>query len=325
MSGYFKFKSVWASVCGTGAFSLLISGCVTQVSQPVVPVIPPPPDNFSNMRKIINHPSDDQYPEANRDGSMIAYQARKNGNYDIFYFDPSQKRIIVTQASRHISDDTSPAWSADGKELYFTSSRLKSDAIWKKRVQGGKGVRQITTREGINDAQPHVSPDGKKLVFCSTKQGRGRRPETPTLWVCDVDGSMMTQIGAGFNPRWSPDGSKILFHARSGDNYDIWMINPDGTELTQLTTDSADDVDACWSPDGRMVAFSSNREGSYKTAPNYDIWVFDMDGTGISQLTYDIATDGAPEWSADGQIYFHSNRDGNYDIFSGHPVIPWQE
>jgi len=296
----------------------------TSVSAETV-VIPTPPDNFSDLRKIINHPSDDQFPEVNHNGSLVAYSAKKNGNYDIFYFDPSKKRIIVTQASRHVSDDTSPAWGADGEELYFTSSRLKSDAVWKKRIRGGKGVRQITTREGVNDAQPHVSPDGSKIVFSSTKGSKSRRGRSPTLWIANTDGSMMTQIGSGYNPRWSPNGEKILFHAPADNNFDIWMINPDGTELTQLTTDSGDDMDACWSPDGSMVAFSSNREGSFKSVRNFDIWVFDLNGTGITQLTYDMGCDGGPDWSKNDCIYFHSNRDGNYDILAGTPVIPWQE
>ena len=282
-----------------------------------------PPDNFIGLQKVIDHPSDDKYPEVSPNGSLVAYSAKKNDNYDIFYFDPFQKKIITTQATRHVSDDTDPAWGIDSKELYFTSSRLKALSIWKIKVQSGRGVRQISVREGIHDAEPHISPDGTKLVF-SSRKGKKSKRETPTLWTANIDGSMMTQIGAGHNPRWSPDGSKILFHAPAGNNFDIWMINPDGTDLMQLTTDSADDVDACWSPDGTKIVFSSNREGTIETKPNFDIWLLDLQGTGITQLTYDLGDDGAPVWSRLDRIYFHSNRDGNYDIFRGTPIIPWE-
>jgi len=317
------------------SFIYLIVGCANQnipmVSTPQEDVVIPP-DNFKNLVRLIDHPSDDKYPEVSPDGKYVSYQAKKGKTTDIFYFTPYTKRINVIQVTRHVANDMDPAWSNDGRYIFFSSSRLNTQSIWKTKIKGGRGLNQISLRENVNDFDASISPVGNLMVFSSYNSSRSnffgsaKRSDDPTLWTSTIGGYQVVQIGTGRNPKWSPDGKKILFHAKTGDNYDIWMINADGTELTQLTTDSADDVDGSWSPDGKMIVFSSNREGSFGLSKNFDIWAMDLESIGITQLTFKPEDDGAPCWSKTGQIYFHSNR-GNknktYDIYMGTPVLDW--
>src|SRR6185436_15232437 len=80
--------------------------------------------------------------------------------------------------------------------------------------------------------------------------------------------------------------------------------------LVRLTNNNAQDSPASWSPEGRRIAFASNRDG--KT----EIYVMEADGSNVSRLTNNLTDDDFPKWSPDGRkILFHSNRDGNWEIY----------
>lgn len=88
---------------------------------------------------------------------------------------------------------------------------------------------------------------------------------------------------------------KIAFHsARDGDT-EIFVMNVDGTNVTQLTFNATADVDPEFSPDGTQIAFSSNRDG------DFEVYVMNVDGTGLRQLTFTTSTgiDRRPAWSSD--------------------------
>ena len=110
------------------------------------------------------------------------------------------------------------------------------------------------------------------------------------------------------DPRWSPDGTKILYTSKESGNYDVYIMNADGTGEIRLTTYSGIDIAGCWYPN--RIAFTSTRSG------NYDIFMMREDGTNIQQLTFNPSKEGSPDFSPDGEkIVFVSDRDGNYDIF----------
>lgn len=86
---------------------------------------------------------------------------------------------------------------------------------------------------------------------------------------------------------------------------EIYKAKIDATDTINLTHNAANDIDAAWSPNGKLVAFSSNRSG------NYDIFVMNEDGTAVRQLTTDPSDDTQPRWSPDGtQLVFTSFKDG---------------
>jgi dipeptidyl aminopeptidase/acylaminoacyl peptidase len=111
-------------------------------------------------------------------------------------------------------------------------------------------------------------------------------------------------------PWLSPDRSKIAFHSNRDGNWEIYVMNEDGSNQTDLTNNPACDAYPAWSPDGSKIAFTSDRDG------NYEIYVMNADGSKQTRLTNNTASDVGPVWSLDGsKIFFGSDRGGNWEIY----------
>ena len=98
------------------------------------------------------------------------------------------------------------------------------------------------------------------------------------------------------NPDWSPDGSRIAFQSNRDGDFDIWVMNADGTGVEQLTDDPAIDDPAfdsapAWSPDGSRIAFQSNRDG------DFEIYTMPAVGGQATQLTTTMQPIGSPTGS----------------------------
>ncbi len=109
-----------------------------------------------------------------------------------------------------------------------------------------------------------------------------------------------------------PTVGRIAYMAKDNPdaNWDIWVMRGDGSDPKRLTDDPADDMAPTWSPDGRYVAFVSDRDG------NKEIYVMKADGTQQINLTHHSSEDWTPAWSPDGSsIAFSSYREGNWEIY----------
>lgn len=134
-----------------------------------------------------------------------------------------------------------------------------------------------------------------------------RRAVSPTgsqLWVMEADGThqgpVSDRLDQGFpeGPAWAPDGSRIAFHVTGeftsqGVQRNIFVVNPDGTGLRQLTTDGTSS-EPSWSPDGSQLVFASTAAGSS------DLHVMDIDGGRRTRITTGPESESAPAWSPDG-------------------------
>ena len=140
------------------------------------------------------------------------------------------------------------------------------------------------------------------------------------IYIMNPDGSnktmltdSSTQDGA---PRWSPDGTKIVFVSHRDGNREVYVMNAGGSNPTNLTTNPAMDGFPAWSPDGSKIAFDSNREDG-----TGQIYIMNADGSNQTRLTYNLSgDDGYPSWSPDGtKIVFDSNfgpgGEGNMEIY----------
>jgi len=96
---------------------------------------------------------------------------------------------------------------------------------------------------------------------------------------------------------------------RDGGNYEIYTMNADGTQQTNVTNNPAGDAEPAWSPDGRKIAFASTRDG------NAEIYVMDADGSEPVRLTNNGATDIFPSWSPDGAKITWASFSSDYDVW----------
>lgn len=154
---------------------------------------------------------------------------------------------------------------------------------------------------------PMPQAGSSKIVFASDRDG------SMQIYLMNPDGSAQTRLTySGANddyPRWSPNGTKILFqsdrdHPDTG-YMDVYVMNSDGSGGTRLTSDANDDGMAMWAPGGTKIVFQSMRNGV-----NYQIYLMDADGSNQVNLTNTSSSDGEPSCSPDGsKIVFASDRD----------------
>ena len=125
----------------------------------------------------------------------------------------------------------------------------------------------------------------------------------------------LTDDPAGdYSPRWSPDGTRIVFTSERDDSRDIWVMDADGSGQRRVTTSSASEFDPAWSPDGTRVAYARAED---ETDTNiYAVSVDDPAAMPV-QLTDAAGFDDQPSWSPDGRtIAFDSRRTGSIDIWT---------
>ena len=147
---------------------------------------------------------------------------------------------------------------------------------------------EVTLTQGTNMAAA-LSPDGSTLVL--DLQG--------TIWTLPAAGgaarALTDPVGDAHEPTWSPDGTRVAFHAYWSGDYDIWVMEADGADLRQLTNGPFDDREPHWSPDGSRMAFSSDRGGTY------DIWEVDVASGRTQRLTDGPENEYGPAYAPDGR------------------------
>jgi len=179
----------------------------------------------------------------------------------------------------------------------------------------GTGSHNISTSDGVSDWGPAWSPDGSLIAWNSDREDPGRLHG----YVMNPDGSHVRRIGGDIwveYPAWSPDGSRIAFMAQepgaSGDDpdYNINVMNADGSGIAKLTDFPGDDGFPAWSPDGTKIAFSSTRDdsGQQHSGAAFRVYVMNADGSDETLL---VDTFGQfADWSPDGHYIVFDGADG---------------
>jgi len=248
-------------------------------------------------------------PAVSPDGNHLAYASDRTGSFNIFMITfGSAGNLQLTQGKK---DDRHPTWSPDSKKIIFSSKRTGSGDLYEMACDGSAGFLQLTDREDI-ESSPCYEPKGGGLVFASAPKKAVQFSTKMSVVRAEEKGKANNckSLGDGDEPRVSPDGKKIVFVSHRTKNKDIWLMNVDGGQQMQLTTDPKDDEDPAFSTDGKKIVFVSDRTG------NFDLWVMDADGANQRQLTTDPANESQPCWNREGYLYYvRETAQGKSNIF----------
>ncbi len=245
--------------------------------------------------------------------------------------------------------------SPDGKLVSYVRKEIDGNkdeyrlSIWLVAADGGQTPAQFT-RGPKMDRAPRWSPDGQTLAFLSDRDGG--RPQIYLMPSSGGEPRKLTALPAGAGePQWSPDGLQILFAApvvlepppKDRDGFERWrnrpkvvdgalykfdgtgfllharlqlfVVEPNGGEPRQLTSDNRTHWQPAWSPDGKRIAFAASRTGLMDSHA-FDLWTIGIDGGSTRRITEQPPTVSLPSWSPDGKTIAFYGSEGAADFFN---------
>ncbi len=252
----------------------------------------------------------------------VSYTTSRPGNWDIYLFDRAgtAPRRLTTDPGL----DYDAAVSPDGRWVVFTSERRGGPDLYALDLSGSQEPFLLIESDALED-QAAFSPDGASIAFVGTASGNADvylLPFRPQQTSRMSDARNLTRHpGGDFRPAFSPDSRQLAFSSdrdlpveainpitrfRSGD---IYLIDVMGNGLQRLTSTPGWDGSPDWSPDGKRIAFYSERNQSAQLPgisgeQPASIWIMNADGSRQRALTSAATTALSPAFLPDGRILF---------------------
>jgi Tol biopolymer transport system component len=265
-------------------------------------------------------PFGDSGPAVSPDGKTVAFFRHSDIDAADVYVVPfsggEPRRLTFFNAQIH-----GLTWTADGREIIFSSYRDRVDVLSLWRVGTSGGQPEQVTGLGENIGFPSVSRHGNRLAFTQSVSDANiwRLGGVSSDHKNAQPGKLIASTRHDDAPRYSPDGKRIAFVSDRSGKDEFWICDSEGHNAFPLPSDGKTGAYS-WSPDGQRIAFN------FITSGNCDIYVMSAEGGVPRQLTSERSTDARPSWSRDGQwIYFGSDRSGDWQVWkipsAGGPAV----
>ena len=276
----------------------------------------------SEQTRLSDDVGSDRDPVWSPDGRFIAFVSLYRGGSG----NPRRHQLRVINAdgteqnawvSRHKDELGNPSWSPDGRRIVF---EINDSGDNPEIAVVGAGSERNLTFVGAGPEhiltylpeaeQPDWSPDGLRIVFHAVDElNRFSTPERTNIYLIDPEGKEAGRVASwhrnvglikltdrsvsDWDPKWSPDGRRIVFSSSRDGDSEIYVMNADGSGIVQLTDNMAGDLDPIWSPDGRHIAFLSGRDSER----GGEIYIMNADGSDQTRLTYNQRREYEITWS----------------------------
>lgn len=254
------------------------------------------------------------------------YLAYQGGNSVFRYIERKYGRKKVTEIIHKIKGSfrfegaIKAALGIDMKELSEDWQKQLRKDYWPeiiKRREPMEIARPLTDHketENYLNIAPALSPRGDKMLFLSNMDGKisiylmdvleQTIERTLIEGESDVDFEELHWLSPGMS--WSPDGSKVTFSAKAGDQDALYIYNLDDDSIQKYKLNMDGIFSTAWSPTRDEIAFIGNKNAGS------DLYIFDVNTKEVRAVTHDIFWDGYPEWSPDGERLVFVSERGQY-------------
>jgi len=245
-----------------------------------------------NQHQITHLGSISMSPRISPDNSRIAFSTLGREGWAVRMYSLDLGRMVAFPGGAAGGSNLSPAWSADGSKIAFSSSRSGDSEIWVSDVSGGN-LHRITSLPGPNVAPAWNPKTGDQIAWAGGRTGE------PQIYIMGQDGSniqRMTDDGYAVSPSWSPSGQFLTFawNRKYGPGdpgaQDIYVMDIASKQWLQATHEAGNNDFPSWAPDTRHIVFQRQING------RTEIWSMLADGTEQHQLTHS-GNNSMPNWS----------------------------
>lgn len=242
----------------------------------------------TGLAQLTDMEASNYYPVFTPNGDSLLFSSNRNGAFDLYLLQFSEKQLV--QLTQNVGNVISPDYSPNGRQIVFAN-----------RVGEGPTSIWMANSEGLN---PHLvytgtntivavawSPNGEKIAYAMSV-GVAQEYE---IFTMDFNGKNHVHVsqgllGIGGSVDWSTDSQNLLIHAGPYTGKNIFKLDVNTSQFTQLTTDG-NNAGASYSPDGKYIVFNSLRNDDQA-----DLYIMRSDGTNEVQLTNNPEPDWGAQW-----------------------------